>query len=218
MMDIDFKVILESIKSWPRGLRIVAAILVLDVFVVLYVVAFFADNVAEQDAQLQTARASVQDLRRKLTVVRADVAALDQLRQSYERFTATTAVSRLDRVALVRNIDGLRVRHRLSGLHFRFSPEAVTALPDSTYQLVEMPVELAGESMLDSDLVAFWQEAIVAVSPEYSLSSLTLERMQQPTPAMLQLIRDGQPQILVSGKVQFRALSLRRPGGPKEGL
>jgi len=217
-MDLDLKFDIESIKALPRLLIVIISFLIVDLLVILYVVGFFSDDLDEQLAQLTANRASVADLRHQLASVRDDVASFDDLNRTYEQFAGPTAMARSDRVTLVRVIEGLRAKHRLTGLHFRFAPGVVSPLADTPFQIVEAPIELEGESALDSDLVAFWQEAVGAISPDDSLTSFTLERMQQPTPASLQLIRDGQPQVFVTGKVQFQALSLRRPVQAKEGL
>jgi len=209
-MALTVSQVIGQAKSAPRALKVFAAIAAIDLIVLLFAALLLEDQVGNQTAQVEQLKAQLTAARAKVETTRKQIDRLPELRQLYDAAISDGVLADQDRLKFVSRAQDLAKQYRLSDLHYKLDPEDSTPLNPSAFHLVTTPIILTGAGLLDTDVLAFWEDLLGKLQAHYQVTKATLARSDTGSQEALGLIRQGQPVSLVKAELEFRWVSLRK--------
>ncbi len=166
--------------------------------------------------------AGLRSLNAERTTVTEDLAYLQANEASYEVLLAHGLLAEQDRLAAARLLEQLRARHRVTALHYSFSPQREAPLgPGRLAQMTllstDVTIDMTG--VTDLDLLAFARALAEELAGDVRVVAFSLERRPAALPDLLLRLRAGEPVDLVDGRLQleWRAVRWRgRGAGPAD--
>ena len=169
----------------------------------------FAGNQASLRDQLTSAMRNLNDER---TTVAEDLAYLQANQAGYQRLLDRGLLSAPDRLAAARLLERLRVRHRVNGIRYSFSPEREApvgpgGLARMTLLSTDVTIDMTG--ITDIDLLAFARAVVTDFPGNVRVVGFSLQRRSAVEPGVLARLRAGERVDLVDGRLQFEWRALR---------
>lgn len=197
-------------RTAPRALRVCAAIVGVDLLLLIYALVGLESDVEDRAATVAQLHADLNSLQQKIALTRHEIDRLPELKKLYDAAIADGVIADQDRLKLVNSAQDLGSHHHLANMHYKLDAENVAPINKSKYSLITTPVSFEYDSVLDTDTLTFWQDLFGKLQAHYEIVSATLERQSTSTEAAISMIRAGQPVQLIHSQVQFRWLSLRK--------
>lgn len=203
--------LLQTAKSAPRALKVIAAVAAVDIAILLFAAFLLEDDVDARIDRIAELRGQLSAQQQKISSTRKEIDRLPELRHSYDAAINSGVLADQDRLKLVELAQDLANQHRQFDLHYRLAPEIVEALAGSKFQLVSTEVTLTDGAALDGDVLAFWNEILKKSPAHYQITKFNISRLGQDTLPALTAIRSGRSGSMVKAELNFRWISLRQP-------
>lgn len=213
-MATDVKDLVRIVREAPRALKIILGVLALDILVPALITFTLEDEVADGQLQIEQTQARVNTLHKKIADTRREIARLPELRERYQSAMAHGLLAPQNRLKLVQQSQDDAGRHRQNGLHYKLSAEDVKPIPNSKYAMVSTEVSFDQDALLDTDVLAFWEDLLGQVPAHYHVTAASLERGRPLDASALSEIRAGHAVSLVKAKLDFRWVTLQPPEKP----
>lgn len=208
---VQIQQLIARAKRAPRGLQIIVALAVLDVFILLFAAFSLEGDVDERIDRIAALRIQLVAQRQKIDSTRKEIDRLPELRRSYDAAINSGVLADQDRLKLVSLAQDLANQHRLLDLHYRLAPEEVTQMSGSKYRLVSTAVVLTDGATIDSDVFSFWDDILEKSPAHYQVTKFQLQRMDGDVKAVAAGIRAKHSMPLVKAELDFKWISLRPP-------
>jgi hypothetical protein len=208
-MAVTVKDLIRRARTVPRVVKLIAAVLAADLVVLLIASSLLDDEVAARAGRIEDLRGQLAAVRQKIATTREQINRLPELRRSYDAAVADGVLASQDRLKLVSQSQTLGTQNHLSDLHYKLEAEVAAKVPDTKYALVTTPVTFAGGGLLDTDVLAFWAEALDNLQSRYEVVSASIDREPLAMKDLLAGIKTGRPIAAVKSELVFHWISLR---------
>ncbi|HIJ63639.1 MAG TPA: hypothetical protein HPQ04_13170 [Rhodospirillaceae bacterium] len=208
-MDLNFKIDVEQLKALPLHLKIVGGVILADLLVVLVCWLLFDDMLSERVAVVDGLRGQVAQLRRQSADFRKQIDQYPQLLVQYNDAVAKGILTEVDRLKLVNEAQDTATRNHLPDLHFKVESEPLIRESGPRFRFDSTLVTFESTALLDTQVMAFWDEVLNRLPAHYQVVEAKLERKKDVDAAAIGEIRAGRPVSLVGMKLSFRIQALR---------
>ncbi len=216
-INLNAKLEMGALKDAPPLLVVALAVLALNALIYLFAIMPLEEAVAEADAGLQRTQNEIRSARQQISATRRDINDAKSITSRYHEVEALGFLSPQDRLARIKDMDELRLRHNIGGLQFKFGEEKVVPLASSgpravTFQAetVTASLEVSAEALLDRDIMAFWNDFLASIPGAYAVQSSSLKRTAGFSPELVEDLRASKPTRLVDGHLVLEILTLRQ--------
>lgn len=203
-MDINFKIDIAKLKALPRPIKIVAAVLAVDILAVVLGFVTLDDEVTEREARVDQLRGQLRQLHKQVGDLDKLVTEYPSLRDQFAAAQAEGAFLPQDRLKLANEAQGLADAHHLPDLHYKMETIPEKPPAKGNFTLASSLVTFESSAYLDSDAMAFWDEILSALPSHYQVIEATLEQGADFSPALMSEIRNGHNPDLVKVNLSFR--------------
>ncbi|OIQ89141.1 hypothetical protein GALL_289620 [mine drainage metagenome] len=215
---MEVKLTPAALRAVPRLYWGLGALLLLNLAVLAWIYGGLNDAIDQRQAALAQWQARNGATQAEVARLGRDLTSLADLTRAFQAVAGPDGQGFPDRVALVRQLDQLRQRHRLAGLSYRLSPERAAPVAGTAYDMVDLPAEIGVEGFLDTDILAFWHDLATAFPAVVRIATADLtrigseDRAHRPAldAAFLSALRGGQAPPLVGSRIMLHFYFVRR--------
>jgi cell division protein FtsL len=208
-MAVDLGALMAKLKSLPRPLKIVCAVILADLLALGGTYFIYDDLLSDQQAEVDQLRGQFAQARRQNTELHRQITQYPQLVELFEAARRKGMLDSLDRMKLVNDAQAYASDRRIGSLHYKLDPEDVKTEAGAKYRLTTTQATFEGGALLDGDAMAFWDDLLGNLPSHYKVTEASLERLRDVNPPLLAEIRAGHPVSLVGVKLSFRWSGLR---------
>lgn len=206
------------IRRLPLPPAVKFSALLLSVATVLLTVALIVINGEQESVQNDERRIkqAIQTLRIQLGDAKKDKQLLQDMEDQYLSYQEKSIDQEQNRLAMIRLLEELRTKHRLTELSYNFSAAVQKKLEIKDpfirrlkskkikqHYVMETPVKLEVGAYLDTDVFAFIENLRERAPGIAVVSRLALKATPTVSPRTIQAIRQGKSEPLVEGDIHL---------------
>lgn len=207
-MAFDLRIDPDRLKALPRRLKIVLAVIVLELLVILGTFVF--ENVLDDlGARVGRLRAQVMQTRRQSTELRHQIEIYPEMRQRYQAAIEKGIFADPNAVKVAADAQDLAGRHALINLRYKVEPQSAQSPGGEKIRFGSTLVTFDGGAVLDDEAMDFWDDVFRSQSSHYHVIEASLERAPEGTGNLLDDLHAGKAVPAVRVHLSFLWLSLR---------
>ena len=214
-MELDTKQLVAKFMSLPRGLRIVSAVAAGDLVFVAAAMFVLNSQMEDQQAHVDELHSKFNQLRKQNTDIRKEMGEYPDLLNRYNVAIEKGIMAKTDRLKLVNGAQDRSSHFHIPDLHYKLETESKVPSQNVKYHLDSTLVTFENGGLLDTEMMAFWDELLANLPAHYRVAEATLERKHDVDARLISDIRAGRLASTVSARLTFHWTSLQ-PVGKEE--
>ncbi len=180
---------------------------------ILVLIGFYLRPEAVQlSVQIAEKRDAILALQIQADSLRARIEENRKTRAEFEALEKKGIFTEQKRLQAIRQLEEVRLRHRITGLQYQILPAVVTQIgaPETAgMSLVTSRIVLNVRGFTDSDLVAFVEAIRLELPGHVVVEAFEINKLASPSAALLARIRSGAVADMVSGVVTLSWRAIR---------
>ena len=208
-MNLDAKQIVAKVKALPRALRIVVTVAVADLVLVAAAMFILNSQMEESQSHVDQLHDQLNQLRKQNVDLRKEMGEYPDLLNRYNRAVEQGVMVKTDRLKLVNGAQDRSGHFHIPDLHYKLETEDKGAAPTGKYRIESTLVTFENGGLLDTEVMAFWDELLANLPAHYRMAEAVLERKRDIDSRLLSDIRAGRPAATVAVKLTFHWTSLQ---------
>jgi hypothetical protein len=208
-MEIDVKALIEKAKGLPRPLKIVGIILALEIIAVGAAELILSDELEDRQSRVNQLRADLSQVRKQNADARKQISQYPDMLVHYNQAIAGGVTANIDRLKLLNDVQDFAVHRFVGGLHYKLDTDSEKPDPKVKYHLESTSAAFDGGGLLDTEVLALWDDIFTDVPAHYRVTEAFIERRRDVDNSLLADIRAGRPAAMLGMRLSLRWSSLR---------